>query len=77
MTEEILGERKIEIFIGQWELIPSKGGLFEVTVNGEKVFSKKALGRHAEPGEIRAAILNVLEKVRPPHVVIPDDDDDD
>ncbi len=34
-------------------LIPSDGGRFEVTVNGELVFSKKSLGRHAQPGEGR------------------------
>jgi selenoprotein W-related protein len=26
--------------------------VFEVTVDGRLVFSKKALGRHAEPGEV-------------------------
>lgn len=30
----------------------SSGGVFEVTVNGKLVFSKKELGRHALPGEI-------------------------
>ncbi len=34
------------------KLVESSGGLFEVTVDGELVFSKKALGRHAEPGEV-------------------------
>ena len=29
-------------------LIPSRGGLFEVTVGGELVYSKKATERHAE-----------------------------
>ena len=33
-------------------LMPSSGGVFEVTVDGNLVFSKKALRRHAEPGEI-------------------------
>lgn len=33
-------------------LLPSGGGVFEVTVDGALVFSKKALGRHAEPGEV-------------------------
>jgi selenoprotein W-related protein len=33
-------------------LVPSSGGVFEVTVDGKLVFSKKALGRHAEPGEV-------------------------
>ncbi|MBI3982522.1 MAG: selenoprotein, partial [Gemmatimonadetes bacterium] len=31
------------------KLIESSGGLFEVTVDGKLVFSKNALGRHAEP----------------------------
>ena len=36
--------------------MPSSGGVFEVTVDGELLFSKKALRRHAEPGEIRELI---------------------
>ncbi|NIM48834.1 MAG: SelT/SelW/SelH family protein [Gemmatimonadales bacterium] len=34
------------------ELVESSGGVFEVTVDGELVFSKQQLGRHAEPGEV-------------------------
>ena len=34
------------------KLVESSGGLFEVSVAGELVFSKQALGRHAEPGEV-------------------------
>ena len=37
-------------------LVPSGGGVFEVTVDGELVFSKKSLGRHANPGEVVALI---------------------
>ena len=33
-------------------MVPSSGGVFEVTVDGKLVFSKKALNRHAEPGEV-------------------------
>ena len=33
-------------------LLPSSKGRFEVTLDGELVFSKAALGRHAEPGEV-------------------------
>ena len=33
-------------------LIPSGQGRFEVVVDDDLVFSKKALGRHAEPGEV-------------------------
>jgi selenoprotein W-related protein len=38
--------------IADLRLVPASGGRFEVTVDGALVFSKKALGRHAEPGEI-------------------------
>jgi len=37
-------------------LIESSGGLFEVTVDGRPVFSKKASRRHAEPGEVLKAV---------------------
>ena len=40
----------------QARLEPASGGVFVVTVDGETVFSKKAVGRHAEPGEIVARI---------------------
>lgn len=33
-------------------MVRSSGGVFEVAVDGRPVFSKKALGRHALPGEI-------------------------
>jgi len=64
LTDQILKEREIEVYVRSWKLIPSKGGVFEVIVNGEMVFSKKQQGRHAEPGEIRAAILKKLEATR-------------
>jgi selT/selW/selH-like putative selenoprotein len=32
--------------------VASSGGVFEVTVDGKLVFSKKALSRHAQPGEV-------------------------
>ena len=34
------------------ELVKSGGGVFEVTVDDRLVFSKKALGRFPEPGEL-------------------------
>lgn len=38
------------------ELVPSSGGVFEISVDGRKIFSKKELGRFPEDGEILAAI---------------------
>jgi selenoprotein W-related protein len=34
------------------ELIASGGGVFEITVDGKKLFSKKALGRFPKDGEV-------------------------
>ncbi len=44
------------------ELVPSSGGRFEVTLDDELIFSKAALKRHAEPGEVVAI---VRERVGP------------
>jgi selT/selW/selH-like putative selenoprotein len=35
-------------------ITPGGKGIFDVTVDGELLFSKKASGRHAEPGEVVA-----------------------
>jgi len=44
-------------------VIPSKGGVFEVTFDGELIFSKKALHRHAEPGEIARLVAEKLKNI--------------
>ena len=40
------------------ELVSGKRGDFEVTVDGEKVFSKQKLSRFPEPGEV----LKIIKK---------------
>jgi selenoprotein W-related protein len=42
-------------------LRPSDGGRFEVSVNGQLVFSKLELRRHAEAGEIVNLISKMVE----------------
>jgi selenoprotein W-related protein len=37
----------------QVELVESSGGVFEVSTDGELIYSKKQTGRHAEWDEIR------------------------
>jgi len=66
LAAELLGERDVEYWIRSFKMTPSSGGRFEVTVNGELVFSKATLKRHAEAGEIRRLILQQIEAVRPP-----------
>ncbi len=41
-------------------MIPSGGGVFEVTLDDTLLFSKKRLGRHARPGEILRLIEAAL-----------------
>ena len=41
------------------DLIPSSGGVFEVTLDGELLFSKKETGRFPEQGEVDG-ILNTI-----------------
>ena len=50
MTDELL--TYYDQVITRLVLVPSHGGRFDVIVDGEKVFSKQELHRHAEPGEI-------------------------
>ena len=46
--------------VAELKLVPSAGGVFEVTVNDQLVFSKRELERHAEPGELLPLIRNAL-----------------
>jgi selenoprotein W-related protein len=48
--------------IASLTLLPSSGGRFEVKVDDTLVFSKKALGRHAEPGEVAKLVRAEIEK---------------
>ena len=42
------------------EPVPSSGGVFEVTLDGVLIFSKAALKRHAEPGEVAGLVRERL-----------------
>jgi selenoprotein W-related protein len=42
-------------------IIPSGGGVFEVDLDQQRVFSKKELGRHAEPDEILKALRAAIQ----------------
>ena len=59
MTEELLTE--FESNIASWKLVPSGGGVFEFSLNGELLFSKKKLDRHAEIDEIRKLLKAKLK----------------
>lgn len=51
MADELLSS--YQHVIERLDLVTSRGGTFEVTVNDDLIFSKKSIQRrHAEPGEI-------------------------
>lgn len=54
MAEYILDRRKQDV--GQFALVPSDGGRFEVTVDGNLVFSKLQEGRFPSEEEIAAKL---------------------
>jgi selenoprotein W-related protein len=50
LLDELL--KHYEHLVEEIKLVPSDGGRFEVTVNGQLLYSKLATHRHAEPGEV-------------------------
>lgn len=46
-------------------LIQGKGGVFEVHVGGDLLFSKKATDRFPEPGEVEAALRSRMAASTP------------
>lgn len=58
LSRSILNEHKLKI--GDLRIIPSLGGVFEVIVDGELVFSKTDLGRFPEKGEVEEIIKNII-----------------
>jgi selenoprotein W-related protein len=48
--------------IEQISLVPSDGGRFELSVNGELLYSKLQTRRHAEPGEAVGLVRKYLQE---------------
>ena len=53
--------KEYEHLIESVTLIPLDGGRFEVSVNGQLIYSKIQTKRHAEAGEIINLIHNMVE----------------
>jgi selenoprotein W-related protein len=49
-----------EHLIEEIKLIPSDDGKFEVTVNGQLLYSKLSTHRHAGPGEILGLVRKMV-----------------
>lgn len=51
-----MGDEMAQKYGADVDLISSSGGVFEVVVDGHLIFSKKALGRFPEEGEVAGLI---------------------
>jgi len=58
LTDELL--KNYEHVIETIMLVPSEGGRFEVIVNGQLLYSKLQLHRHAEPGEVLGLVKKIV-----------------
>lgn len=58
MVQAILS--KYEHDIGDITVTPSRGGVFEVIVGEELIFSKKELGRHATIEEVMDSLAAII-----------------
>ncbi len=58
LAEELL--KNYEHMIEGLTLVPSDDGRFEVTVNGQLLYSKLQTHRHAEPGEVLGLVRKVV-----------------
>jgi selenoprotein W-related protein len=63
MAQGLLDE--FEHYIDDFTLIPSKGGVFEVTLGDTSVYSKIETERHAEYEEVAAPIRKILGRPAP------------
>jgi selenoprotein W-related protein len=57
-AEQILNEFGGDV--ASLTLIPGDGGIFDVIVDGELIYSKEETGRHAEDGEVAALVRERL-----------------
>jgi len=57
---DILGDAELERQVESFSLVPSDGGRFEFSANGDLIFSKIKTFRHAEEGELKKLLKEHL-----------------
>jgi len=62
LAQEVLAAHEADL--AGVTLVPGRGGVFDVRIDGQLVFSQKREGRFPEPREIKDALLGKLG--RPP-----------
>ena len=63
MAQELLTTFEIEL--GEIALVPGSGGVFEVSVDGELIWSRKAEGRFPESKELKQRIRDRIAPGKP------------
>lgn len=58
LTKNLLNEHKNNI--EELIIVPSSGGVFEISVNDKNIFSKKELNRFPEDGEVEKLVREAL-----------------
>jgi selenoprotein W-related protein len=58
MAQELLMTFADEL--GEVALVPGRGGIFEIRLNGKLLFSKKIARRFPEPREIKQLVRDVI-----------------
>ena len=48
--------------IGLLEVVPGKGGIFDVHLDGELVFTKSMLGRYPQPDDVLPLLRERIER---------------
>lgn len=62
MAQELL--TTFESDIGQLSLVPGSGGIFEVRLNNETIFSRKQAGRFPESKELKQLVRDRIDPLR-------------
>lgn len=57
-TEDLLAN--YQHVIEDLRLVTGENGVFDVTVDGDLIYSKAQTGRHAEPGEVLDLFANLM-----------------
>jgi selenoprotein W-related protein len=62
MAQELL--TTFESDIGRLSLVPGSGGIFEVRLNNETIFSRKQVGRFPESKELKQLVRDRIDPAR-------------
>lgn len=63
LAQEVLTTFELEM--GEVALVPGTGGVLDVRLNGELIFSRKAAGRFPEAKELKQRIRDVIAPDKP------------